>query len=224
MIDLHTNQPIGVRYWAVALFLQGFVSLAQPAPRVIDRAVASIEGKVIVQSQLEFEARVLLVAAGGSEAAFAHLDHQALKASLNAMIDQRLALLEADKLEAYPLEPGELDRAIAAFRARFESESRLADFFAAHEATLVDLSEVLKRSLRAQRALEGKLRLRAQASEQEAKAWRAAHPELKALPLETVQAMLVQERFGGLVKKELADQRRLVDVRLLGPFAPKEAE
>lgn len=222
MIDSHSNLPFGVRHWAVALVLCALAASAEPAPRVLDRAVASIEGRVIAYSQLQFEARVLLVAAGGVQAAFAPLDQQVLEASLRAAVDQRLALLEADKLEAYPLEPGELERAIASFRARFESEGRFADFLAAHEADLNDLAEVLRRSLRAQRALEGKLRLRAQVSEGEARAWRSAHDELKDVPLEKVRAMLVQQRFGDLVKKELADRRRQVDVRLLGPFAPKE--
>lgn len=206
------------------MWLCAFAAQAQPETRVIDRAVASIEGKVIAYSQLQFEARVLLVAAGGVQAAFAPLEQDVLDASLRAVVDQRLALLEADKLEAYPLEPGELERSIASFRARFESENRFADFLAAHEADLNDLAEVLRRSLRAQRALEGKLRLRAQVSESEAKAWRLAHPELKDAPVEKVRAMLVQLRFGELVKKELADRRRQVDVRLLGPFAPRQGE
>lgn len=176
---------------------------------------------MIAFSQLEFEARVLLVAAGGVQAAFAPLDQQVLDASLRAIVDQRLALLEADKLETYPLEPGELERAIAQFRARFDSEATFARFLGNHEADLNDLAEVLRRSLRAQRALEGKLRLRAQVSEGEAKAWRASHPELKDVAVDQVRAMLVQQRFGELVKKELADRRRQVDVRLLGPFSPK---
>ncbi len=223
MIETHSNQPIGRRHWAIVLSLGALTALAQPGPQIIDRAVASIEGKVITASQLEFEARVLLVSAGGVQAAFAPLDHDVLEASLRAVVDQRLALLEADKLEAYPLDPGELERAIASFRARFESEARFADFLAAHEADLNDLAEVLRRSLRAQRALEGKLRLRAQVSEGEAKGYRAAHEELKDTPIEKVRAMLVQQRFGDLVKKELADRRRQVDVRLLGPFSPRQA-
>ncbi len=215
------NQPVWVCHCGLALFLSAFTAVAQPQPRVIDRAVASIEGRVIAFSQLQFEARVLLVAAGGVQAAFAPLDQEVLEASLRAVVDQRLALLEADKLEAYALEPGELEKSIASFRGRFESETRFAAFLAAHEADLSDLAEVLRRSLRAQRALEGKLRLRAQVSEGEARTWRLEHAEMKDVTLEKVRAMLVQQRFGDLVKKELADQRRQVDVRLLGPFAPK---
>lgn len=178
---------------------------------------------MITWSQLEFEARVTLVNAGGVEAAFAPLDERVLESSLRSVVDQRLALIEADKLETYPLEPGELERAIAAFRARFGSEQRFATFLANHEADLNDLAEVLRRSLRAQRALEGKLRLRAQVSEGEARAFISTHPDYKSAPVDKVRAMLIQERFNELVKKELAERRRLVDVRLLGPFAPRQA-
>lgn len=196
-------------------------SAQQPGPRVIDRAVASVEGKVITASALDFEARVLLVSAGGVEAAFAPLDHQALAASLETIINQRLAVLEADKLETYPLEPGELERAIAAFRARFGDERRFAAFLATHEATLDDLGAVLRRGLRAERALEGKLRLRAQVTEREARAHQAETPSLAGVPVEDVRAMLMRQRFSELVRRELAEQRRQVDVRLLGPFAPR---
>lgn len=223
MITRHSNQPCGGRHWALASCLCALAAAAEPEPRVLDRAVASIEGRVITRSQLEFEARVILVNSGGVKAAFAPLDEQVLESSLRSVVDQRLALLEADKLETYPLEPGELERAIAAFRARFESEPRFAAFLANHEADLNDLAEVLRRSLRAQRALEGKLRLRAQVSETEARAWVDSHPELKDAPVDKVRAMLVQQRFNELVKKELAERRRRVDVRLLGPFAPKQA-
>ncbi|MGV3619579.1 MAG: hypothetical protein ACO1OB_02110 [Archangium sp.] len=189
---------------------------------MIDRAVASIEGRVIAASQLDFEARVLLIDAGGVNAAFAPLDQQVLDASLKAAIDQRLAVLEADKLEAYPLDDGELEGAIARFRARFESEERFVQFLLRHEAELVDLAEVLRRSLRAQKALEGKLRLRALVTDVDVRAYVLEHPDLKGTPLDKVKAMLVQKRFGELVREELAEQHRQHDVRLLGPYAPKQ--
>lgn len=190
-------------------------------PRVLDRAVAAVEGQVITWSQLEFEARVLLVNAGGVEASFAPLDLDVLRSSLTAVIDQRLATLEADKLDAFPLEAGELEKAIASFRSRFATESKFREFLDAHEADLNDLAQVLRRSLRAQRALEGKLRLKAQVTESEARRYLSEHPELSDLTVDIVRQRLFAMRFQGLVKQELAQQRKTVDVRLLGPFAPK---
>lgn len=206
--------------WLIALWLPVLAHAAEP--RVIDRAVASIEGRVIAASQLEFEARVLLIDAGGVTAAFAPLDQQVLDASLKAIIDQRLAVLEADKLEAYPLDEGELEGAIARFRSRFESEERFVRFLFNHEAELTDLAEVLRRSLRAQKALEGKLRLRATVTDADARAYMLEHAEFKTTPLDKVKSMLVQKRFGDLVREELSEQRRQHDVRLLGPYAPKQ--
>lgn len=211
-------------FWAVGAF-------AQPSPKgegkadakgvVIDRAVASIEGQVITLSQLEFEARVLLVNAGGTVAAFAPLDHAALTAGLNAIIDERLATLEADKLDAYPVPQEEVEKAIAEFRARFESEAAFRDFLTRNDADLSDVGRVLERSLRARRALEGKLRLRVQVTAEDVAAAKAASPELRRAPDALVKQRLVNERFQQLVKQDLAAARRDVDVRLLGPFSPK---
>jgi hypothetical protein len=188
--------------------------------RVVDRAVAAVDGRVITASQLDFEARVLLISAGGPLAATAPLDGETLRSSLQALIDQRLATVEADKLEAYPVAPEELDRSVAAFRARFSGEVRFREFLERHDAELSDLQQVLRRSLRAQRALEGKLRLKAQVSEAEARVHRSQHEELKDVPVDLLRQRLFVQRFQGLVRDELEQQRRQIDVRLLGPYAP----
>jgi hypothetical protein len=188
--------------------------------RVFDRGVASVGGQLVTLSQLDFEARVLLVSAGGASAAFGELDQQALEASLAAIIDQRLATFEADKLDAYPLAPGELDQAVAHFRTRFLSDDRYRTFLAAHDATESDMALVLRRSLRARRVLDGKLRLKAQVSDAEARRLQADREDLQPLPLDVARQKLIVERFGALVRLELAQARRQVDVRLLGPFSP----
>ncbi|MCC6334273.1 MAG: hypothetical protein IT380_09835 [Myxococcales bacterium] len=223
MTEWHRNQPFRLRHWVLVACFCSVAAWGQRPPKgqVIDRAVASIEGQVITLSQLEFEARVLLVNAGAAAAAFAPLDHDALKASLNAIIDERLATLEADKLEAYPVEAEEVQKAIADFRARFESEAKFKEFLARNEADLQDVGRVLERSLRARRALEGKLRLRVQVTAEDVAAAKAVSPELKDVTDAMVKQRLVNERFQKLVKQELEAARRDVDVRLLGPFSPK---
>ena len=187
--------------------------------KIIDEAVAAIDGQVVTQSQLEFEARVLLVNGGGVEAAFALLDEPALRAALNTMIDQRLATLEADKLEAYALDPGELEQAVTAFRARFKDEGRYRQFLQAHEADGNDVAAVLRRGLRAQRILESRVRLKAQVSPAEAARLAGGRADLKGLPIETVRSKLFSERYGALVKAELQQARKSTDVRLLGRWA-----
>lgn len=212
-----------MRQWLVLSLFHAVVAFGQTdggQRRVLDRAVAAVEGRVITLSELEFEARVIIVNAGGAEAAFAPLDHETLARSLNTLIDHRLATLEADKLDAYSLEPGELERALAAFRSRFPSEARYREFLERNEVETVDVGEVLKRAMRAQRALDARLRLKAQVSEAEAQQYRVAHPEFKDVALEILRQRLFAQRFQNLVHDELAVARRSVDVRLLGPFEP----
>jgi autonomous glycyl radical cofactor GrcA len=189
------------------------------APELLDEAVASVDGKVITGTQLEFEARILLMKSGASRAAFDPLDSEILRSSLTALIDQRLSLIEADRLGSIEIEESELNRAIASLREKFESEDRFRAFLALHEAELQDVAVALRRGLRAQRVLEGKLKLKAQVSESEAKKYKAEHADLSEVPLETVRQRLYAVRFSALAKEELAAARKASDVRLIGRFA-----
>jgi hypothetical protein len=185
----------------------------------LDEAVASVDGKVITATQLEFEARVLLINAGGARAAFETLDQEVKKSSLLAIIDQKVATLESDRLGTLEIDQSELDSAIARFREFFEGDSEFRIFLDRHEADLSDVAEVLKRGLRAQRALEGRLKLKAQVSESEAKKYRSERPELSEVSIETVKQRLFALRFASLARTELKNARKQADVRLLGPFA-----
>lgn len=224
----HSNQLLWRCQWLVALLFSTVAGAQSPASsldggtpvqgRVIDRAVASVDGKVITLTQLEFETRVQLVNRGGTEAAFAPLDSEDLKQGLQLAIAQRLATLEADRFEAYQLEAGELEKAVAEFRDRIGGEGRLQLFLEAQEADLADVGLILRRGIRASRSLEGRLRLKANVTEAEAKRAKADVVAWRALPLETVRSLLARERFEKLVQQELAQARKSSDVRLLMAF------
>lgn len=218
----HSNQPRFRCQWLV-LLLFPTVAFGQPAPtqgRIVDRAVASVDGKVITLTQLEFETRVQLINRGGTEAAFASLDGEDLTQGLQLAIAQRLATIEADRFDAYPLEPGELEKAVADFTSRIGGEGRLQQFLDAQEADVGDVGLVLRRAIRAGRALEGRLRLKANVTEAEAKRAKADVAAWRALPIDTVRQLLAKERFDKLVQQELTQARKTNDVRLLMAFAP----
>lgn len=82
------------------------------------------------------------------------------------------------------------------------------------------MAAVLKRMLRSERILEGKLKLKAQVSESEARRVQAANPELAELPLASVRQRLMAIRFSELAETELKVLRKTAAVRLLGPFGP----
>jgi hypothetical protein len=89
---------------------------------------------------------------------------------------------------------------------------------------------VLRRSLRAERALDGRVRLRAQVSEVEVRRYYDLHqPELVGTFEElrpSLRERLRRERYAVLVTEELARLRKAADVRLVAPPppVPDEAE
>lgn len=220
-------QPAGASLSLPSRTILLLLALASPAfgqTRVLDRAVAFIGGHVLTLSELEFEARVALLQRGGLQAASAPLDDATLRDTLAYTIGQRLEVADADKLQAYPLDEGEVDAALKAFRARFATLAEFDAFLAREEADVQQLAAVLARSLRSARVLDGKLRLKSQVSESEVRAfYDQHHGEMGDAPLEEVRASIRQkltaDRLRRLTQLELAQVRRNSDVRLIAPFA-----
>ncbi len=215
--------------WRFAIVVSTWVvtgsAFAQPSRgQVVDRAVALVDGRVITLSELEFEARVFLVQSFGEQKATAPLDDEALRVALDLAIARRLEASEADKLQAYPLEEGELEAARRAFEKRFTHPKDFQRFLQRHEVDLQQLAAVLERGLRADKILESKLKLRAQVSEAEVKRFYDEHAakltgssydELRA----SLRQKLVGERLRALTLAEFAEIRKGADVRLIAPFA-----
>jgi hypothetical protein len=222
-----------LRGWTRSAFVAVALGLApafaeEPPGEVIDRAVAMVDGRVLTLSELEFEARVALVQAGGVEAATASLDDDIRVRALDVAIGQRLEVNEADKLQIYPLEEGEVETAIGRFQSRFPGPVELDQFHARHEADLQQLSTVLARGLRAAKILDGKLRLKAQVTDLEVRRYYDEHgAELGGSSYEdlrpAIRQRLIAERFKRLVAAELQQLRRSADVRLIAPFASEKA-
>jgi hypothetical protein len=198
------------------LFL-GFCAYAQP--RVIDRSVALVNGQVLTLSELDREARALLIYAGGVEAATADLDMAALREGLEEIISDRILSAEAEALNAYPLDEGELESALKRFKGRFQTQEAWQQFLDKHECDEGAISVTLTRYLRAQHVLDGKLRLKAQVTEGEARKYASEHKELMAASVPAIRAKLFAERFKALARAEVKQARKTAGVRLLGPFA-----
>src|SRR4051812_9673732 len=189
------NQPRAMRQWfplfrvcLLGVCLGGAVARAEP--KLLDRSVALVNGRVLTWSELDFEARVLLIYAGGTEAASAPLDLPVLKDSLEELITHRLLSGEADTLGAYPLDDGELEAALRRFKGRFTTQVAWQAFLDRHEVDESAVVVTLSRFLRAQHVLDGKLRLKSQVSEAEAKRWVEEHPEFQSVPLPSVRQKL----------------------------------
>lgn len=148
---------------------------ASPASaKILDRIVALVDGRLLSASQLDFEARVMLIDRGGAQAATGPLDASTLQGALELAVAQRAATAEADKLNAYPVEPAEIDQRLRSFEARFASPAAFQAFLQRADADRAALAEVLARAIRTEKFIEGRVRLRAQVPESEVrKAWEA---------------------------------------------------
>ncbi|MDY7230686.1 hypothetical protein [Hyalangium rubrum] len=213
--------PFGAGAWAQA-------GEAPEAPRAaegreIDRVVAIIEGQVLTRSELEFETRVAFIERGAVQAAVAPLDDETLRGALELVIGQRLQVLSADRLEAFAAEQAEVEERLGRFRERFESEEAFQAFLARSGADVGQLSEVLERSVRAERILDSRIRLRAQVTEAEAKHYFQQHADEYPQGYEAVKGRLrdklFQERYKALAAEELAQVRDSAQVRRVAPFA-----
>jgi hypothetical protein len=217
-----------VTLWAAAS------ARTQPAPadpdaaqgEVIDRIVAVVQGvedgKVITRSDLEFEAAVaLILQRGAMRASDRPLDDEALRAALDYAIAQRLLTAEAERVSAFQLEDGEVEDAVRAFEQRFDSPAAVQRFLDRHDMDRPGLREVLRRSLRADRVLETRVRLRAQVTEAEVRRYYDQHQQELPGTFEelrpALREKLLRERYAQQVAVEVAQLRKRADVRLIAP-------
>lgn len=215
------------RLWALAaaltLIAQARAQTSAPEGEVVERAVALVAGRVLTLSELEFEASVALIQRGGLQAAAARLDDEALRSALELAIGERLEIDAADKLQAFPIEEGEVDAALRAFRAKFETDADFAKFLQRHEVDVQELAAVLARKLRAEKILDSKIRLRARVSEADVRRYYEQHRSELSGSYEEMRSKLreklVRDRYAALAREELVQIRKGVDVRLIAPFA-----
>jgi hypothetical protein len=212
------NRPRRPCQWTGWLLVLGALVAAGPVDaRVLDRVVALVDGRVLSWSQLDFEARVMLIDRGGVEAATAPLDAATIQNALDLAIAQRAATAEADKLNAYPVEPAELDQRLRTFESRFPSAAAFESFLKAHDTDRASLAEVLARAVRTEKFIEGRVRLRSQVPESEVrKAWEADKGgkswEDARGPL---RDRMQRERAFVLAREALAQLRTSIPVRII---------
>lgn len=178
---------------------------------------------VITASALEFEARVALISRGAVTAATAPLDDQMLRSALDNAIWERLLAGEADVLQAFRVEPQEVDAAVRAFRGRFATEPEFEAFLRHADVDVQALARTLERSIRAAKVLDSKVRLRAQVSESEVRRYYEANQGDLKQPFEELRSALreklFRERYQALVRQELMQLERTHDVRRVAPIA-----
>jgi hypothetical protein len=199
---------------------------------VLDEVAAVVrapggEVRVVTLSKLREEARIVLVSRGANDAAFRPLDAPALKASLQWYVDQILLFDEAARLRVFEVDRTEVLGELRRFRERFARPEDYRTFLEANELSEEELMAVLRRTLRVQHYLDGRVMRTARVGDAEVETYYRAHrTDFGGMSLEQVKdpirAHLSEERVQAEVKSLVADLRARSDVRLVGSLAPEK--
>jgi hypothetical protein len=215
-----------VRLLLVLLFLFAPVS-ALAAATLLDQVVAAVgpggrEGRrtLITRSDLELEARVLLVSRGAAAAAGGPIAEDTLAAALDWLISEHLLVAEAEQLDVASVEPGALERELARLEAGFGSPEAFAAFLRDHELIEADLARIARRRLVVDGYVGSRLRLGMNISESEIRrAFEARKHEFEGSSYDWVRprlrAQLEREKREALVAALVADLRSRAEVRVL---------
>lgn len=213
-----------------ALFWLWAASSSGGQPEVLDQVVAVVrlpgremaEGPreaLILLSDVRFEAALALLQRGADPRALAPLEGEALRSALSFAISQRLHLQDAERLRAFTLTPEEVDAAWTDLAGRLGGEEAIGTFLSRYGRTPAELRRALELSLRAARALDSKVRLRAQVSEAEIRRAWEADPAQRAHPFEArrglLREMLFRQRYQALAIAETEGLRARAEVRIL---------
>lgn len=215
---------------ALAPQLLALALAAQPEGKVVEQVVAVIrppggETRVVTLTKLTEEARIAMVSRGATEAAVRPLDGPALKAALDWYVDQTLLFDEAARLRVFEVERGEGLAELARFRQRFARPDDFSAFLRANDLSEEDLAAVLRRMLRVQRYVDGRVARAARVTEAEAEEYfRRRQADFPGLGFAQVRpavvARLAEERVRAEVKELVTDLRARSEVRVLVRLGP----
>ena len=193
---------------------------------LLDAAVAMLGEQLITRSDLIFEARVRALAAQGPLGLSRGIDHALLARTLETSLLGRLLAQEAERLGVPPLTEAEKQSQLAQLEAQAGGPALLDAFLTRHGADRTQLLGLIERWEQASRALDVRVRVRAQVTEAEI---REAHAESGSTrpyadERERLARKLRRERSQAVAARERARLMESASIRRLAPWARADAD
>ncbi|MFN7131585.1 MAG: hypothetical protein ACK4N5_05845 [Myxococcales bacterium] len=190
--------------------------------------MAVVDKQPLMQSELEFEARVALIAKGGTEAVYAALPDEVLASVVDYVIGQKVAHAEAERLGVFAVDDAEVVKGMQAFAQKFPHDRAYHEFLLAQEASEDQLAAIIRRDLRVARYVDSKVKLMARVTEAELRRFYDTHQEDFAgqsynRVREGIRALLIRERYQDLARTQLEQLRARSDIRLVAAWARRAA-
>ena len=187
---------------------------------VIEEVVAVVGDRVVTRSDLELEARVVLVDNGGVEAAFGAIDAETMGSVLDWLLNQLLIHAEAERLQVFEVSADEVAREVERFRRRFGDPTAWRHFLATQDVGLERIASIFRRNLRVRRYLESRVKLTVRVGAEEVEAfYEENRSRFEGRPLSAVEDVirgyLFKQRYERTVRTLVKELRERADVRVL---------
>lgn len=187
---------------------------------VVEEVVAVVEERVVTRTDLELEARVVLVDNGGYEAAFAPLDRATLSSVLDYLVNQMLIVSEAERLRVFEVSADEVAREVDRFARRFPDRATYEAFLTAQDVTADRIAGIFRRDLRVKRYLDSRVKLTVRIGEDEVQAFYEKNGErfggrTLADVREVIRGYLFKQRYEETVRRLVKELRGRGEVRIL---------
>lgn len=192
---------------------------------LLDATVAMLGEQLLTRSDLIFEARIRALAQQGPVGLSAPMDVPRLAETLETSLLGRLLAQEAERLGVPPLTEAEKQTQLAQLEAQAGGPALLDAFLTRHGADRAQLLGLLERWEQASRALEVRVRVRAQVTEAEIRAAHAQSGSSRpyAEERERIARELRQERSRAVTARERQRLMENAAIRRLAPWARAES-
>ncbi|RMG11173.1 MAG: hypothetical protein D6729_18385, partial [Deltaproteobacteria bacterium] len=187
---------------------------------LVEEVVLVVGDAVVTRSDLELEARVVLVGNGGLEAAFGPIDVETVRSVQSWLVNQLLIHAEAERLGVFEASSEEVEQALDAFRRRFGDEATWRRFLRSQDVGEDRIAAILRRNIRVRRYLESRVKLTVQVSDEDVAAFyerersRFGDRSLDAVR-EVIRGYLFKQRYEASVRKLVRDLSSWADPRVL---------
>lgn len=198
---------------------------APPAPvryELVDRVIATVAKDAITLSDLERQARVILILRGGPQALGGLNDAGFVASVMDFLTNQLLIVQEMRKQAGYAQGAGEDDarEELKKFVAKFADQAAYKQFLQLADISEDSIKDLLLKNLRVERFLETKSRQASQVTDEEAEdEFRKSPGQFPGKKFNEVAAQvksfMMRARAEKFVREYLADLRQKYEVRVL---------
>jgi hypothetical protein len=198
---------------------------AQAKPVLMDGVAAVVGRRVITRSEVETEGRVVLVNRAGQKGLDQPIDDAFRRSVLDYLVVQELLVQEARRGHGVIAAENEVDRGVAAFKARFETDDAFRRFLVEAAVDEETVRTIVRRDLSVQALLARTLEI-PDPSDQDVRRYLLAHPGAfaGAAPAARSRAasdLLRRERREKVFAEYVEQLKSRVEVRVVAEF--KEA-